>query len=158
MIRGLLPKQPYRLYKIPAGLQAKQYLHLELEQIPRNNRTNTLFYHPGRYILVTRFALYFLTLKKFKMKDNEAKKSTGTNKENDQKHPSEIEFHLPPGVKFGDIYMDAPQLAQELNFGKRTISNMRNSGKLSCTTLFGKLFYFRQEIAAILEANRRDRK
>lgn len=92
------------------------------------------------------------------MKNNEAKKTRIVNSENVMSHPSEIEFHLPPGVKFGDIYMDAPQLAQELNFGKRTISNMRNSGKISSTTLFGKLFYFRQEIAAILEANRKVRK
>ncbi len=92
------------------------------------------------------------------MKDHEAKKNAETNNENKAEHNSGIKFHLPPGVNFGDIYMDAPQLARELNFGKRTISNMRNSGKISSTTLFGKLFYFRQEIAAILEANRKVRK
>lgn len=92
------------------------------------------------------------------MKDNEAEKAIETNNENELPKAPELKFHLPPGVKFGDIYMDAPQLAQELNFGKRTISNMRNSGKLSFTTLFGKLFYFRQEIAAILEMNRKIKK
>lgn len=92
------------------------------------------------------------------MKENEANKTSETNIENDLNTHKEIKFHLPPGVKFGDIYMDAPQLAQELNFVKRTISNMRNSGKLSFTTLFGKLFYFRQEIAGILESNRKKKR
>jgi len=63
-------------------------------------------------------------------------------------------FFLPPGVKFSDVYMDAPQVAEELNVSKRTVSNMRTSGKVSFTTLFGKLFYFRQELAGILVANK----
>jgi len=61
---------------------------------------------------------------------------------------------LPAGTKFSDIYMDAPQIAQELNIGKRTVRNMRVSGKLSFTNPFGKILYYRQEIAAILEANK----
>ena len=92
------------------------------------------------------------------MKVNKANKITENSLETNQNHLKEIKFHLPPGVKFDDIYMDAPQLALELNIGKRTISNMRNSGKLSFTTLSGKLFYFRQEIAATLQANRKVKK
>lgn len=82
----------------------------------------------------------------------------GLETDSKQSSTDQITFHLPPGVKFGDIYMDAPELAQELNLGKRTISNLRNSGKLSFTRLSGKLFYFRQEIAEILEMNKRKRK
>lgn len=92
------------------------------------------------------------------MKVDKATKITKTSLETSQTFLKEIKFHLPPGVKFDDIYMDAPQLALELNIGKRTISNMRNSGKLSFTTLSGKLFYFRQEIAATLQANRKVKK
>lgn len=61
---------------------------------------------------------------------------------------------LPPGVRFGDLYMDAAQVAQELNFSKRTVRNMRVSGKLSWTTLYGKVFYMRQEIAEHLLINK----
>ena len=61
---------------------------------------------------------------------------------------------LPSGAKFSDIYMDASQVAQELNYGKRAVRNMRLRGVLSFTTLIGKLFYYRQEIAAILQANK----
>lgn len=65
----------------------------------------------------------------------------------------EIIYNLPPGTCFSDIYMDTQSVALELNFCKRTISNMRRSGKLSHTPLNGKIYYFRQEIAGILEAN-----
>lgn len=67
---------------------------------------------------------------------------------------NKITFFLPPGVKFSDVYMDAPQVAEELHISKRTVSNMRTSGKVSFTTLFGKLFYFRQELAGIMVANK----
>ena len=65
-----------------------------------------------------------------------------------------MELLLPPGVKFDDIYMDASQVAQELNLSKRVVRNIRMSGKISHTNPFGKVFYYRQEIAAILEANK----
>lgn len=68
--------------------------------------------------------------------------------------PVKAIFIHPAGTKLSDIYMDAPQVAQELNISKRTIRNMRVSEKLSFTTLFGKIFYYRQEIAAILAANK----
>jgi hypothetical protein len=61
---------------------------------------------------------------------------------------------LPSGAKFNDIYMDSSQVAQELNYGKRAVRNIRLRGALSYTTLTGKLFYYRQEIAAILQANK----
>jgi hypothetical protein len=43
----------------------------------------------------------------------------------------------------------------ELNVCKRIVTNMRKAGKLSYTTFdnTGKIFYFRQEIAANLKAN-----
>ncbi len=66
----------------------------------------------------------------------------------------EIIYNLPPGTCFSDIYMDTQSVALELNFCKRTISNMRRSGKLSHTTLNGKIYYYRQEIAGMLEANK----
>jgi len=68
----------------------------------------------------------------------------------------EIKFFLPPGAKLSDIYMDAQDLAQELKIGKRVIYDLRREGKLSYSTLSiskGKIFYFRQEIAAILHSN-----
>ena len=46
-------------------------------------------------------------------------------------------YYLPPGVKFGDVYMDALQIQQELNYGPRSIRDMRNDGLLSYT-LFHK--------------------
>jgi excisionase family DNA binding protein len=64
------------------------------------------------------------------------------------------DFSIPPGSKLSEVYMDAQQVALELNISKRTIRNMRKSGKLSYTRLHGKLFYFRQELVAILEANK----
>ncbi len=66
----------------------------------------------------------------------------------------EIIYNLPAGIRFSDIYMDTQSVALELNFCKRTISNMRRSGKLSYTTLNGKIYYYRQEIAGMLEANK----
>lgn len=69
-----------------------------------------------------------------------------------------MELVLPLGVKFDDIYMDAPQVAQELNISKRVVRNIRMSGKISYTNPFGKVFYYRQEIAAIMEANKKLRK
>jgi hypothetical protein len=58
------------------------------------------------------------------------------------------------GSKLNEIYMDAQQVALELNISKRTIHNMRKRGKLSFTWLVGKMYYFRGEIAGILEANK----
>ena len=65
-------------------------------------------------------------------------------------------FFLPPGTKLDDIYIDAQDVATELKICKRIVTNMRKAGKLSYTSLNndnGKVFYFRQEIAATLESN-----
>jgi hypothetical protein len=91
------------------------------------------------------------------MKKNIAKK-TETRLSEPVKVNTEKPMVLPPGVKFSDIYMDAPQVAQELNLSKRTVRNIRVSGKLSYTNPFGKIWYFRQEIAAILEAGKTPKK
>ena len=69
-------------------------------------------------------------------------------------HHAKSGLLLPPGTRLSDIYMDAAQVAQELNLSKRTVRNMRVSGKLSWTTLFGKVFYLRQEIAELMIANK----
>ena len=76
--------------------------------------------------------------------------------ENEPKKNLKLVF--PPGVKFDDIYMDASQVAQELNISKRVVRNIRMSGKISYTNPFGKIFYFRQEIAGILEANKKPKR
>jgi hypothetical protein len=65
---------------------------------------------------------------------------------------------LPSGTKFNDVYMDASDVAIELKISKRLVRNMRASGKLSYTNPFGKIWYFRQEIAEILEANKKQRR
>jgi Helix-turn-helix domain len=65
---------------------------------------------------------------------------------------NEFIFHIPPGTKFSDIYMDAQEVAEELHICKRTVNKLRKAGFLSYTYLYkgGKIFYLRQEIAAIL--------
>jgi len=76
-----------------------------------------------------------------------------------QKEPEKhIKLVFPAGVKFDDIYMDTSQVAQELNISKRVVRNIRVSGKLSYTNPFGKIFYYRQEIAATMEANKKIKK
>lgn len=67
-------------------------------------------------------------------------------------------FLLPAGTKFNDIYMDASDVAFELKISKRLVRNMRASGKLSYTNPFGKIWYLRQEIAEILEINKKPRR
>lgn len=69
-----------------------------------------------------------------------------------------LQFILPPGVKFDDIYMDASDVAQELHISKRVVRNIRIAGRISYTNPFGKIFYYRQEIAGIMEANKTSKK
>ena len=69
-----------------------------------------------------------------------------------------LQLILPPGVKFSDVYMDASDVAQELSISKRGVRNIRVSGKISYTNPFGKIYYYRQEIAAVLEANRKPKR
>lgn len=69
-----------------------------------------------------------------------------------------LQLILPAGIKFDDIYMDASQVAQELNISKRVVRNIRLRGAISYTKPFGKIFYYRQEIAAIMEANKKSKK
>ncbi len=63
--------------------------------------------------------------------------------------------HLPPGVKLSDIFIDLQEVAQQLNLSKRTINNHRAKSNLSYTVFFGKIFYFKQEIAGILLSNKK---
>lgn len=52
---------------------------------------------------------------------NKTKKTARAPKPSVEQSGTAKEFicHLPPGAKFSDIYMDAQQVAQELNYGKR---------------------------------------
>lgn len=88
------------------------------------------------------------------------KKKKGALPEPDKKNVLETSaiLLLPAGTKFNDIYMDASDVAIELKISKRLVRNMRASGKLSYTNPFGKIWYFRQEIAEILEGNKKSRK
>ena len=63
-----------------------------------------------------------------------------------------LKFNLciPPGTSLSDFFIDGSQVVQELFITKRTLLNWRGSGKVSYTDEFGKIFYFKQEIAAIL--------
>lgn len=88
------------------------------------------------------------------MRNKKEKPASGTRTKNDPIPAPHEGLILPVGVKFCDIYMDASQVATELNYGKRSVRNMRLNGAISFTTLHGKLFYFRQEIASILHANK----
>jgi hypothetical protein len=89
---------------------------------------------------------------------NKKKKAAlpGQDKKSFLKTPAILLF--PSGTKFNDIYMDASDVAIELKISKRLVRNMRASGKLSYTNPFGKIWYFRQEIAEILEGNKKPRK
>jgi hypothetical protein len=82
--------------------------------------------------------------------------SIDSNKKKSEK--PEVLFLLPAGTKFSDIYMDACDVAIELKISKRLVRNMRASGKLSYTNPFGKIWYYRQEIAEILEVNKKRRR
>lgn len=89
------------------------------------------------------------------MRDSKEKTTLSTKRKRASRNlRNEPVLLLPSGAKFNDIYMDASQVAQELNYGKRAVRNIRLRGALSFTTLNGKLFYYRQEIAAILQDNK----
>lgn len=51
--------------------------------------------------------------------------------------------------------MDVQEVCQELNISRRKVYNLRRAGILSYTSLSDdvKIYFFRQEIAAMLEAN-----
>jgi hypothetical protein len=53
------------------------------------------------------------------------------------------------------VYIDAQMVARELNICKRVVTNLKKAGVLSHTHLDknGKVYYLRQEIAAIMQAN-----
>jgi hypothetical protein len=64
--------------------------------------------------------------------------------------PAKIVFYLPPGARLSDVFIDGPQVIQELFIHKRTLSNWRKDGRITFTNRFGKIFYFKQEIARLL--------
>lgn len=57
---------------------------------------------------------------------------------------------LPPGTSLSDFFIDGSQVVQELYITKRTLLNWRSTGKISYCDEFGKIYYFKQEIAKIL--------
>lgn len=65
---------------------------------------------------------------------------------------------LPPGTRLSDFFMDGQEVMQELKISARTLQHYRTTGKLSYTNQFGKLFYFKQEIARLLMESRQQRK
>ena len=64
--------------------------------------------------------------------------------------PEKFVFYVPPGVRLSDVFIDGPQVIQELFIHKRTLSNWRSNGRITYTDKFGKIFYFKQEIARLL--------
>lgn len=67
-----------------------------------------------------------------------------------QKTAYSLQFSLPPGTQLSDMFIDGAQVIAELFISKRTLLNWRRSGKISYCDLFGKIFYYKQEIAQIL--------
>lgn len=59
-------------------------------------------------------------------------------------------LQLPPGARLSDIFIDGAEVIAELFISKRTLLNWRSTGKISYCDRFGKIFYFKQEIAQIL--------
>src|SRR5665213_847386 len=63
---------------------------------------------------------------------------------------SKFSLYLPPGASLSDFFIDGSQVVQELFITKRTLLNWRSTGRISYSDEFGKIFYFKQEIARIL--------
>lgn len=63
---------------------------------------------------------------------------------------SKFSLYIPPGTSLSDFFIDGSQVVQELFISKRTLLNWRSDGRISYTDVFGKIFYFKQEIAHIL--------
>jgi len=57
---------------------------------------------------------------------------------------------LPPDFKLSDVFLDGQQVMQELNIKERTLQHYRTAGEISYTDAFGKIFYFKLEIASQL--------
>jgi hypothetical protein len=84
-------------------------------------------------------------------KDSIMKSKQEQPKEKDETiHARRFTLCLPPGTSLSDFFIDGSQVIQELYITKRTLLNWRGRGKLSYTDEFGKIFYFKQEIARIL--------
>lgn len=74
-------------------------------------------------------------------------------KQDNTKHHSPLpfpEFIIPIGTQLSDFFIDGPQVISELMISKRTLMNWRAKGIISYTKNFGKIYYFKQEIAKIL--------
>ena len=57
---------------------------------------------------------------------------------------------LPPGTSLSHFFIDGSQVVQEMYITKRILLNWRSTGKISYCDEFGKIYYFKQEIAKIL--------
>ena len=62
-------------------------------------------------------------------------------------------FPLKPGVLFSDLLMDGQQMLQEIYITQRALQYYRDSNKISYTSLWGKYYYFRIEIAEMVKNN-----
>lgn len=62
---------------------------------------------------------------------------------------------LPPGTSLSDFFIDGSQVVQEMYITKRTLLNWRSTGKISYCDIFGKIYYFKQEIAKMLLEGRK---
>ena len=65
------------------------------------------------------------------------------------------QLHIPPGMALNDIFIDQQEMSNQLGLCKRVLNDMRKNGELSYTNLKekGKVFYLKQEVAAILKKN-----
>ena len=64
-------------------------------------------------------------------------------------------LHIPLGVALNDVYLDTQDMAEQLRICKRGLNNLRKKGQISSTQLVpnGKVFFLKQEVAAILKQN-----
>ena len=67
-------------------------------------------------------------------------------------------FYVPPGVSLSDIFIDGQEVMQQLNISSRTLQHYRTTGVLSYTDRFGKIWYFKQEIARMLIEGKKNNK
>jgi len=72
-------------------------------------------------------------------------------------HARRFTLCLPAGTSLSDFFIDGSQVIQELFITKRTLLNWRSRGKVSYSDEFGKIFYFKQEIASMLLESRKRR-
>lgn len=94
-------------------------------------------------------------MKSIQQKTTSQKTVTQKRATTNRAQPTKIRLYLPPGTDLNDIFMDGQQVIQQLFIHKRTLLNWRTSGKISYTDEMGKIFYFKQELAAMMIKGRK---